>query len=287
MKAIVIDGNSLIYRVYWATFKMLPFYQKNNLTPTNAVNLFIKCLFKLIENNKYSYFFVAFDHSKYTFRTKMLNQYKANRKSMPNELAVQLPIVKQLLNLMGIKYLSLENFEADDLIGSYCKLMNDNQIEVDIFTSDKDMLQLVNNLTNVNLFKVGISQITKYTFDNFSSLFYGLTPNQIVDYKSITGDGSDNFSGIKGIGPKTAITLLKKYTYLENIYKNLANLNLTQQQKFIQYQKQGELCYQLAKIKKDIFLDKNINEFLRKDFNVKEFINYAKKFNLNFEKLIK
>lgn len=270
-KAMVIDGNSLVYRVYWATFKMLDYYKTNNLTPTNAVNLFIKAVLKLMHNNDYEYVFVAFDHAKHTFRSEMLDQYKANRKPMPDDLFVQLPLINNMLDSLGLVHQSLEGFEADDLIGSYTKLMNDNGIAVDVYSSDKDMLQLVNELTSVNLFKVGISETTRYEANNFASLFFGLKPSQIVDYKAIVGDGSDNFPGIKGIGPKTAINLLIKFNTFDNIYANLSQIPTTQAQKFIDNKANGQLCYQIATIKKDLFNGKQIQEFVKKSLNYDRF----------------
>lgn len=269
MKAIVIDGNSLVYRVYWATFKMLDYFKQNNLTPTNAVNLFTKAVMTLLNRDRYDFCFVAFDHAKHTFRSEMLDEYKANRKPMPDELRVQLPMIHNMLDAIGVVHLSQEGFEADDLIGSFCKLMNTNNIQVDVFSSDKDMLQLVNDLTNVNLFKVGVSETQQYNINNFGQLFYGLKPCQIVDYKAIVGDGSDNFPGVKGIGPKTACNLLVKYGTFDNIYNNLTSLNPGQQAKFFEGKTSGKLCYEIATIKRDLFINKQTNDFAKKtlDFN--------------------
>jgi len=279
-KAMVIDGNSLVYRVYWATFSMLDYYHKNNLTPTNAVNLFIKAVLKLNQTNNYDYVFIAFDHAKHTFRSEMLDQYKANRKPMPEDLFVQLPLINNMLDALGLKHLSKEGFEADDLIGSYCKLMNDNGIQVDVYSSDRDMLQLVNELTSVNLFKTGISELIRYEPSNFGNLFYGLTPKQVVDYKAIVGDGSDNFPGIKGIGPKTACNLLIKFGTFEAIYQNLDNISKVQAQKFIDNRQSGELCYQIATIKKDLFIDDHIEDFVKQQFKFDEFKKLCEEYKL-------
>ncbi|MCQ2957247.1 MAG: 5'-3' exonuclease [Mycoplasmoidaceae bacterium] len=259
---------------------MLPYYKQHNLIPTNAVNLFTKAVLTLLKRDNYDYCFVAFDHAKHTFRSEMLDQYKANRKPMPTELFVQLPMVNTFLDAMGIKHQSQEGFEADDLIGSYCKLMNDNQVQVDVFSSDKDMLQLVNELTSVNLFKVGVSETIKYEPNNFASLYFGLQPNQVVDFKAIVGDGSDNFPGIKGLGPKTAADLLKRFGSFANIYQNLNQLSAPQVQKFNEHKASGELCYKIATIKKDLFTSKQIDEFLKGQFNEQEFIKLANEYKL-------
>lgn len=279
-KAMVIDGNSLVYRVFWATFKMLPYYKEHNLTPTNAVSLFVKTVLTLLSRQQYDYAFIAFDHAKHTFRSQMLDQYKANRKPMPEELAIQLPIINQFLDAIGIKHLSQEGYEADDLIGSFCQLMNNNQIQVDVFSSDKDMLQLVNDLTSVNLFKVGISETIKYEPSNFSSLYFGLNPCQVVDFKAIVGDGSDNFPGIKGLGPKGAANLLKKYGSFASIYEHIAELPQVQQTKFVQGKDSGELCYKIATIKKDLFTSNNIDEFIKNIFNTDQLTKLINDFKL-------
>lgn len=270
-KAMVIDGNSLVYRMFWATFKMLDYYKKNNLQPTNAVNLFIKAVIKLLKLDNYDYAFVAFDHKKTTFRNEKLEEYKANRKPMPDDLRSQLPIIHTFLDSLGVHHLSQEGFEADDLIGSYCKLMNQNQIQVEVFTSDKDMLQLVNELTHVNLFKTGISETVKHELSNFANLYHGLKPCQVIDFKAIVGDGSDNFCGIKGIGPKTAVDLLIKYGSFKNIYDNLSQLTPTQAQKFIDNKASGELCYDIATIRTNLFETRKIDEFLKKQINQQQF----------------
>ncbi|MCQ3907741.1 MAG: 5'-3' exonuclease [Mycoplasmoidaceae bacterium] len=259
---------------------MLPYYKEHNLTPTNAVNLFTKAVLTLLQRDNYDYCFVAFDHAKHTFRSEMLDQYKANRKPMPAELFVQLPMVHSFLDAIGIKHESQEGFEADDLIGSYCKLMNDNQVQVDVFSSDKDMLQLVNELTSVNLFKVGVSETVRYEPSNFANLYFGLNPCQVVDYKAIVGDGSDNFPGIKGMGPKSAAELLKKYGSFANIYQNLSQLSAIQAQKFIDGRSSGELCYKIATIKKDLFTSKQIDEFIKGNFDQQYFIKLVNDYKL-------
>ncbi len=259
---------------------MLDYYHKNQIQATNAVNLFIKAVIKLTRLENYDYVFVAFDHKKTTFRNEKLEEYKANRKPMPDDLRSQLPIIHAFLDSLGIYHLSQEGYEADDLIGSYCNLMNKNNIKVEVFTSDKDMLQLVNELTNVNLFKTGISETVKHELSNFANLYHGLTPKQVVDFKAIVGDGSDNFCGIKGIGPKTAIDLLIKYGSFQNIYNNLAQLTSTQAKKFIDNKACGELCYDIATIRCNLFENKVIDEFVKKSEDAFEFENMCIQFKL-------
>lgn len=191
------------------------------------------------------------------------------------------------MEAMGIYCYSMEDYEADDLVGSFCKIMNHQNIGVDVYTSDKDLLQLVNKLTNLHLFKVGISTTQVYTFENFSQLFFGLQPNQIVDYKAIIGDGSDNYAGVKGIGPKTASNLLKKYQTVNNIYQHLDELAPAQKQKFIDCKKQADLCYKLATLKTHLFDDQTIDTFIKKPLNLEQYKQIGQQLKINnFEKYV-
>jgi len=278
-KAIVIDGNSLVYRVYWATSKMLDYYKQHNLTPTNAVNMFIRSILNMLKVDHYDYVYIAFDHAKHTFRSDMLDEYKANRKPMPQELLVQLPIINLMLDTLGIVHESREGFEGDDLVGSFCQLMNSQGVVTEVFSSDKDMLQLVNELTHVNLIKNG-GKVDKHTVENFGQLYFGLTPSQVVDFKAIVGDGSDNFKGIKGIGPKSAANLLKKYGSFANIYNNLHELAEKQKQKFVECKADGELCFQIASIKRDLFVDKPIEDFIKKPADDEQFKKMCNEYEL-------
>lgn len=286
-KALAIDGNSLVYRCFYATQSMLNYYHKNNLIPSNALRLVVQMVAKLLSSTTYDYVFIAFDHYKKTFRNEMFADYKAKRQKTPDDLIIQIPWIRQTLEAMGIYCFSLQGFEADDLVGSYCKIMNQQNISVDVYTSDKDLLQLVNNLTSLHMFKTGISTTQTYTCDNFASLFFGLQPKQVVDYKAIIGDGSDNFSGIKGIGPKTASNLLVKYQTFDNIYLHLDELALTQKSKFIEFKSQAELCYKLAKIKDDLFDHQSIQTFIKKPIDMEKYQQIGQQLKINnFEKYI-
>jgi DNA polymerase-1 len=209
-KALVIDGNSMVYRMFYASLNQLEYYKARNLQPANAIKLFLLVLLKILTQTKYDYALVAFDHQKKTLRHNEFAEYKAGRKPMPEDLFVQLPVLKELIEDLGVHVLSMEGIEADDIIGSYAKKNNKNGVEVDIFSSDKDMLQLVNELTVVNLMKTGISDIRKVSLETFKDNFFGLTPEQVNDFKGIAGDSSDNLMGVKGIGEVSAVNLLKQ-----------------------------------------------------------------------------
>lgn len=246
-KAVVIDGNSLMYRMFYATYNLAEYAVNNNLIPVNAVKLMIETCYKIKQLN-YDYCFVAFDHDKKTLRHEIFQDYKLGRKKMPPELVTQIPLIKEALLILGFNILSLTGIEADDLIGSFCNLMNQKNVLVDVYSSDKDMLQLVNDNTYVHLIKTGLTNTIIYTPENFSNLFFGLKPNQIPDYKGIVGDKSDNLVGIKGIGDKTGLKLILTYGSLENIYLNINKLSKSEQQKFIEYKETAMLCKKLATI---------------------------------------
>ncbi|MDR2461732.1 MAG: 5'-3' exonuclease [Mycoplasmataceae bacterium] len=286
-KALVIDGNSLMYRCFYASYKQLVIQKEKNFLPTNALKLFLMILLKLIKNNNYDYALVAFDHGKKTFRHDEFSEYKANRKPMPEELVSQIPLIKEAIDIVGCTNLSIETIEADDIIGSFCKLANKENIFVDIYTSDNDMLQLVNVLTSVNLFKTGISNIIKVDVENFSNYYHDLKPEQVCDFKGISGDSSDCLYGVKGIGEKQASILLKKYQTLENIYENLDELNETQKKKFSESKKSAFDCKKLAKIKCDVLNEYNINDFTKKEIDKNKLQEFISKYHfINFEKII-
>ncbi|MDR2821721.1 MAG: 5'-3' exonuclease, partial [Mycoplasmataceae bacterium] len=245
-KALVVDGNSLIYRVFYASYKQLEFYKNTGRQPTNALKLTLLILLKILKENQYDYCLVALDSSKKTLRHEEMADYKKDRKPMPLELVSQLPLIEEAVHALGMQTLKMDGIEADDIIGSFSKLMNGNQLEVDIYSSDKDMLQLVNDKTTVKLFRTGISDILTVTQNNFKEIFHDLAPHQVNDFKGISGDSSDNLEGVKGIGPVTASKLILEYGSLENIYNNLDNLSESIKSKFIASKEHALLCKKLS-----------------------------------------
>lgn len=205
-------------------------------------------IIKFLDDDQYDYYFVAFDAGKKTFRHTELDSYKENRSQTPDNLISQMVDCDKALNLLGITTMARDNVEADDLVGSFVNMMNENKIFVDVYSSDKDLLQLVNPLCNVNLMKTGVSVLETYTNDNFSEKFFNLTPLQVIEYKSIIGDKSDALPGVCGIGPKKGIDLLLKYKTLENIYEHLDELPESTKEKFINCKKIAFQCKHLATI---------------------------------------
>ena len=212
-KFVLIDGNSLINRAFYAT----PPMQAQDGTPTNAVYAFMNMLTKIIHEVSPKYLLVAFDRKEPTFRHKMFTEYKGTRKPMPEDLAAQIPLLKEMLDALNIKHFELAGFEADDIIGTLSKK---SPCQTIIYTGDKDSFQLVNNTTSVYFTKRGISDIDQYTGENFKEKM-GISPINIIDLKALMGDSSDNIPGVKGVGEKTAISLIQTYETIENLYDHI------------------------------------------------------------------
>lgn len=279
-KALVIDGNSMFYRMYYATKNQVDIALNNNMTPNNAIKLMTKHILKFLDSNTYSYFFVAFDAHLPTFRHDELDSYKDKRDKTPDELYKQMNDFMKLLKFLGINAFSRDCIEADDLVGSFVKRMNEENVFVDVYSSDRDMLQLVTPLCSVHLMKTGLSLLEVYTNDNFADKCDNLSPRQIIDYKSIIGDQSDCLPGIKGVGHKTGITLLNKYNTLDNIYSNIDELGDKLKQKFLESKEMAYRCYWLATILTDQFDENSIDDFKLKSINLNSVEELADKYNL-------
>ncbi|MBR5439869.1 MAG: DNA polymerase I [Clostridia bacterium] len=212
-KLVLIDGNSLINRAFYAT---PPLTDKNG-APTNAVYGFVNMLIKIITDVKPKYMVVAFDVHAKTFRHNMYDAYKATRKPMPEDLRPQIPLLKKVLNTMGIQTFEKAGIEADDIIGTLAKRYKGETI---IYTGDKDSFQLVDETTSVYFTRRGITDTDIYNIENFKEKTQ-IEPLQIIDLKACMGDSSDNIPGIVGVGEKTALDLVTKYGSLENVYQNL------------------------------------------------------------------
>lgn len=243
-KLVLIDGNSLINRAFYAT----PLLTSKDGTPTNAVYAFVNMLVKLISDVKPEYILVAFDRKEPTFRHKMYAEYKGTRKPMPDELRPQVELLKNVLDTMGIARYEQSGIEADDILGTLSKKFNVNSI---IITGDKDSFQLVNEHTSVYFTKRGISDIEIYNAENFTEKT-GLVPRQIIDLKSLMGDNSDNIPGVSGVGEKTALNLVKTYGSLENLYDNVETLTGKLKEKIISSKEIAELSKKLATIDTDV-----------------------------------
>lgn len=251
-KIVLIDGNSLFNRAFYA----MPVFTTQDGTPTNAIFGFVKLLFKIFNDVKPQYVAVAFDMKAPTFRHKMYEGYKATRKPMPEELAVQVEPLKNLLKAMKIATYEAEGIEADDILGSLSKKFN---VQSYIYTGDRDSYQLVDEHTDVMFTKRGVSDILHLDLANFKAET-GLNPSQIVDLKSLMGDESDNIPGVAGIGKKTAETLLAKYSTLDGIYAHLDEIGGATAKKLAEGRETAYLSYTLAKINRDCEVDLQLED---------------------------
>ncbi len=215
-KLILIDGNSIAYRAFFA----LPLLNNDKGVYTNAVYGFTTMLLRILEEEKPSHVLVAFDAGKTTFRHETYKEYKGGRQKTPPELSEQFPLLRELLDAFQIKHYQLENFEADDIIGTISKQAKKDDWNVKVISGDKDLLQLVSEKIDVSVTKKGISDVMNYTPDTLKEDME-ISPDQVIDLKALMGDKSDNIPGVPGVGQKTAVKLLKEYQTLENLYDHL------------------------------------------------------------------
>ncbi len=223
-KLLIIDGNSILNRAYYG-IRML---NAPDGTPTNAVYGFLNILLKYLEEDTPDYLCVAFDVKEKTFRHKMYDLYKAQRKPAPEDFLVQLPVIKEVLWAMNCRCLEKPGYEADDIIGTVSRLCEEKGIECSVLTGDKDDLQLASDLVKIKLVisKMGSTTTTVYGKDEVFEK-YAVTPREFIDVKALMGDSSDNIPGVKGIGEKTAFSLIEKYKSIDKIFENIENLDVT------------------------------------------------------------
>lgn len=245
---IIIDGNSLVNRAFYA----LPPLTASDGKYYNAIYGFVNILARLITDHHPDYLCVAFDAGRKTFRNEMYAEYKATRKGMPEELAQQMPVLKELLTTMGIKIIEKLGIEADDIIGTMVRKRTD--IKNIIVTGDRDSLQLINDHTEVWLTKHGISEIVEMNERHLREE-WGLEPSQIIDLKALMGDASDNIPGVPGIGEKGAMTLLSEWHDIDNIYRNLDKIGGKVHEKLTEGREICRLSYDLATIRTDCDID--------------------------------
>ncbi len=254
MLMIAIDGNSLLHRAFYA----MPLLSNKKGVYTNAIFGFMNMLIRLKKDYEPCSLILAFDRKAPTFRHKAYKDYKATRQKAPEELVPQFDLIKDLARLLEIPTYELDGYEADDILGSLAKVADDNKQPLMIVTGDKDELQLVSDYTSVLLTIRGISETKRYDKQLLMDE-YGLTPEQFVDMKGLMGDSSDNIPGVKGIGQKTAIKLLKEYGSLENVLDNIDNLSGKKlKENLTIYRHHALLSKDLATIRRDVPLEFNL-----------------------------
>ncbi|WP_329468856.1 DNA polymerase I [Exiguobacterium sp. 9-2] len=253
-KLLLIDGNSLTYRAFFALPPMTDAQGRN----TNAAYGFTMMLLKLLEEEQPTHMLVAFDASSETFRHDVYQEYKGSREKTPSELREQFPIVRDICEALGIQMMELHRYEADDLIGTLARTMPTDRTR--IVTGDKDLLQLVTDKVEVLITKRGITDVQCMTEELFAETYGGLKPIQMIDLKGLMGDKSDNIPGIPGIGEKTAVKLISAYGSVEGLYEHVEDLKGKQKEKVIANEELARLSKELATIKVDVPLETTLDD---------------------------
>ena len=219
-KLLLIDGNSVAFRAFYALYRQLDRFTSPDGLHTNAIYTFKNMLDAILKQVNPTNILVAFDAGKVTFRTKMYQDYKGGRQKTPSELLEQLPVIRELLKDLGIKSYELKNYEADDIIGTLSKMGEDAGYEVTIVTGDRDLTQLASDKVTVLITKNGVGDTEAYTPEHMKEV-NGVTPTEFIDMKALMGDNSDNYPGVTKVGPKTASRLIQKYGSVEELYKHV------------------------------------------------------------------
>ena len=262
-KVVLIDGNNLIFRSYYATAYRGELLTNSKGLPTNAIYAYVQMLLKIIAEEKPTHIMVAFDKGK-TFRHESYDDYKGGRNETPNDLKVQIPYAKQITRAMGITVEEIENYEADDIIGTYSKKI---EKEVLVVSSDRDLLQLISPNVKMKLLKM-----KDFIYYDEKSFYedYGIKPIKIIDLKALMGDSSDNIKGVAGIGEKTALKLIKEYHTLDNLYNNIDSIKGKIKDNLINDKENAYKSLELATIYLSVPIEVNLEKIVFKGSNEEE-----------------
>jgi len=256
-KLLLVDGNSLANRAFYA----LPPLFTSKGVPTNGIFGFLTMLFRFIEERKPDFIVCAFDHPSPTFRHLEFREYKGTRKPAPEDFKKQIPLLKNVLDALNVAHVELAGFEADDIIATLCQEYGARGFSIIVLSGDRDCLQLVNEKVKAILPVRGITTVTEYDRDTVKKNL-GIFPEQIPDFKGLAGDSSDNIPGVKGVGQKTAVSLLQKYGNLENIFAHLSEIRPQRVQDLLRNGKDSAfLSKKLATVKKDVPVSISVEDF--------------------------
>ena len=282
-KLVLIDGHSILNRAFYG----VPDLTNSEGTHTNAMYGFLNIMFKILEEEHADYLTVAFDLSGPTFRHKLFEAYKGTRKSMPEELRQQVPLIKEILKSMNITIIEKEGYEADDLLGTLAKSGESIGLDVSLISGDRDMLQLATEKVKIRIPKTkkGVTEVEDYNAKEVFEL-YGVTPAEFIDIKALMGDASDNIPGAPGIGEKTASAIIQKYKSIENAYVNIDELTPNKAKSSLsENYEQVQLSKVLATIDTDVPIEYNIDDAIFNNLFTKESYELFKKYN--FKSLLK
>ncbi len=287
-KLVLVDGNSIANRAFYGIMGSKMLTTKDGKY-TNAVYGFLAILFKILEDVKPQYIAVAFDLKAPTARHKMYEGYKANRKGMPEELAEQMPIIKQVLKAMNIDIIEKEGYEADDVLGTLSRFGEKQGLEVHILSGDRDTFQLATDNVKIHIPRTKAGKTETEIYDrNKVKEVYGIEPKQLIEVKGLQGDTSDNIPGVPGIGEKTALSLIQKYGTIENLYnlleKNETDLKGKQKEKIEQNKDLAELSHFLGTINLEVPIEDTLEDLKLEEWNKDEVLKIFKE--LNFKRYI-
>lgn len=285
-RIVLIDGNSILNRAFYGIMgnKML---QTEDGTYTNAIYGFLAIMFKILEDLKPEYLAVAFDLKAPTKRHKLYDAYKGTRKGMPEELVMQMPLIKEILTAMNIPIIELEGYEADDILGTLAKRAEKEELDVTILSGDRDTFQLATDKITIRIPRTKMGKTTEDDFDRNKVLeTYGIEPISLIEVKGLMGDTSDNIPGVPGVGEKTALNLIQEYKTIEKIYENLENEDFKEikgklREKLVENKELAFLSKTLGTIDVQVPIDRKIEDFLIKDWDKEKVLELFKKLNFN------
>lgn len=273
---LLIDGNAIMHRAYHA----LPPFKSADGTSTNIVYGYLSMLYKVVGDFKPEYLISCFDTPKPTFRNKLFKEYQSQRPKIDDDFIIQIPLVKQALDAAGINRIEKDGYEADDLIGTITRIFETNKFRMVILTGDKDIFQLITDNVFVAAPQLGLANIKIFDKSEVEKKL-DVSPNQIIEYKALVGDPSDNYSGASGIGPKTASKLIHQFGTIDNIYKNLEKVESEKVKEILEKEKDNVyVSKKLATILTDVDINLDIEKLKFKNFK-KDLIDFLTKYQMN------
>lgn len=283
-KLLLIDGNSVAFRAFYALYRQLDRFTSPDGLHTNAIFTFKNMLDAIMKQTQPTNVLVAFDAGKVTFRNKMYQDYKGGRQKTPSELSEQLPVIREMLKDLGIKSYELKNYEADDIIGTLSKTGEDAGYTVDIVTGDRDLTQLASDKTTVLITKNGVGDTEAYTPEHMKEV-NGVTPTEFIDMKALMGDSSDNYPGVTKVGPKTASRLIQKYGSVEKLYEHVDEMKKSKlKENLINDKDKAFLAKKLATIDRDSPVEVTVADTKLEEPNIEDLRNLYER--LGFKKFL-
>ncbi|AYW48683.1 DNA polymerase I [Tetragenococcus osmophilus] len=279
-KLLLVDGNSVAFRAFYALHGSLERFKNPSGLHTNAIYAFNLMFENVMEKEDPTHVLVAFDAGKTTFRNEMYEDYKGGRAKTPGELNEQLPYIRELINGLGISHYELKNYEADDIIGTLANQVDKNKFDVTVLTGDRDLTQLATDSIKVAITKKGVSDTEDYTPEHIADKYDGLEPKQIIDMKGLAGDASDNIPGVNKIGDKTAIKLLNEYGSVETLYQNIDDMKQSKMKENLIHDKDTALLSKkLATINTSAPVDISIDSLKYEGSDLEKLVPFYKEMN--------